>query len=60
MRKALVIAFVMIAMAVVAFEADNTLGSWNYNASESIPAGMSATTTTAMVAVRYRDPTRRI
>ena len=36
---------VMSAAAVMAFGADNTLGSWKYNASESkLPAGMSPIT----------------
>jgi hypothetical protein len=42
MKKVWTITFAMIAMAVVACGADNTLGVWRYNASESkLPAGMS-------------------
>lgn len=45
MNKVLILMFAMIALAVVAFGADNTLGSWKYNASESkLPPGMSPIT----------------
>lgn len=45
MNKVLILTFAMVAMAVVAFGADNTLGSWRYNARESkLPPGMSPIT----------------
>jgi hypothetical protein len=45
MRRALVIAVAALALAALAFGADNTLGSWKYNAAKSAPPpGLSQVT----------------
>jgi hypothetical protein len=45
MRRALVIAVAALVLAALAFGADNTLGSWKYNAAKSTPApGLSQVT----------------
>src|SRR3984893_4891011 len=38
MKKVLSITFAMLAMANIVLGADNTLGSWKYNAAKSKPA----------------------
>jgi hypothetical protein len=38
MKRVLSITLAMCAMAAIAFSADNTLGSWKYNAAKSKPA----------------------
>jgi hypothetical protein len=38
MKRVLGIAFAVLAMAAIAFGADNTLGTWKYNAGKSKPA----------------------
>jgi hypothetical protein len=38
MKRVLGITFAVLAMAAIAFGADNTLGSWKYNAAKSKPA----------------------
>lgn len=37
MKRVLGITFAVLAMAAIAFGADNTLGTWNYNAAKSKP-----------------------
>jgi hypothetical protein len=37
MKKVMGITFAVLAMAVIAFGADNTLGTWTYNAAKSKP-----------------------